>query len=173
MSNSQLIHEKASIFGDAVLASSDGLITTFAVVSGSTGGSLDNRVILILGFANLLADGFSMASGIYLAKKSELEYEAVQGEKDITSPIRHGLITFIAFNLGGLLSLFPFIFHIEAKFATSAFVAGMGLLLIGILRSRYTKKNWLQSAFETFSIGGFAAFAAYAAGFILDKYLGK
>lgn len=53
----------------------DGIITTFAVVAGVVGGALDLRVIIILGFSNLLADGFSMATGDYLSSKSEKEYD--------------------------------------------------------------------------------------------------
>ena len=68
------IHERASLLGSAVFAANDGLITTFAVVAGSFGASLDSNVIIILGFANLFADGFSMASGNYLGTKSEIEY---------------------------------------------------------------------------------------------------
>ena len=56
---------------DAVYAANDGIITTFAVVAGVVGASLDPLVILILGFANLFADGISMASGNYLGTKSE------------------------------------------------------------------------------------------------------
>lgn len=52
----------------------DGIVTTFAVVSGVTGAALSNSVILILGFANLIADGLSMAIGDYLSTKSEHEY---------------------------------------------------------------------------------------------------
>ena len=52
----------------------DGTITTFAVVAGATGGALDMRVIIILGFANLLGDGISMAVGDYVSSKSEKEY---------------------------------------------------------------------------------------------------
>lgn len=52
----------------------DGIITTFAVVSGVAGASLAMRVVIILGFSNLLADGFSMAVGDYLSTKSENEY---------------------------------------------------------------------------------------------------
>ena len=51
----------------------DGIITTFAVVSGVVGANLDARIILVLGLANLLADGFSMATGSYLSTKSENE----------------------------------------------------------------------------------------------------
>src|SRR5690554_2772618 len=49
----------------------DGAVTTFAVVAGSVGAGLDSSIIIILGFANLLADGFSMSIGAYLSSKSE------------------------------------------------------------------------------------------------------
>lgn len=51
----------------------DGSVTTFAVVAGSTGANLDPSIIIILGFANLFADGFSMSVGSYLSSRSELE----------------------------------------------------------------------------------------------------
>lgn len=49
----------------------DGSITTFAVVAGGVGANLDTSVILIMGFANLFADGLSMSIGAYLSAKSE------------------------------------------------------------------------------------------------------
>lgn len=49
----------------------DGCVTTFAVVAGSVGAGLDSAIILILGFANLFADGFSMSLGAYLSSKSD------------------------------------------------------------------------------------------------------
>jgi VIT1/CCC1 family predicted Fe2+/Mn2+ transporter len=52
----------------------DGIVTTFAVVSGVAGADLGAAVILILGVANLLADGVSMGIGDYLSTKSEREY---------------------------------------------------------------------------------------------------
>lgn len=60
--------------GDMVYGGLDGIITTFAVVSGVAGAQLGTNVILILGMANLLADGFSMATGAFLSSKSEQEY---------------------------------------------------------------------------------------------------
>ncbi|MBI5917395.1 MAG: VIT1/CCC1 transporter family protein [Bacteroidetes bacterium] len=49
----------------------DGSVTTFAVVAGAAGAGLDSSVVIILGFANLIADGFSMSVGSYLAHNSE------------------------------------------------------------------------------------------------------
>jgi vacuolar iron transporter family protein len=60
--------------GSAVYGAIDGIVTTFAIVSGVVGAQLSSGVILILGFANLLADGFSMAAGQYLSTKSERDY---------------------------------------------------------------------------------------------------
>lgn len=60
--------------GEMVYGGLDGIITTFAVVSGVAGAELGTNVILILGLANLLADGFSMGTGAFLSSKSEQEY---------------------------------------------------------------------------------------------------
>jgi VIT1/CCC1 family predicted Fe2+/Mn2+ transporter len=59
---------------DTVYGANDGIITTFAVVAGVVGAGLSAQIVLILGFANLLADGLAMAIGNYLGTKSELEY---------------------------------------------------------------------------------------------------
>lgn len=60
-----------SYVGDSVLGGIDGCVTTFAVVAGAVGGDLPSYVIIIMGFANLIADGFSMAVSNYLRAKSE------------------------------------------------------------------------------------------------------
>jgi VIT1/CCC1 family predicted Fe2+/Mn2+ transporter len=60
--------------GDMVYGGLDGIVTTFAVVSGVAGAQLGSNIVLILGLANLFADGFSMAIGAYLSSKSEHEY---------------------------------------------------------------------------------------------------
>jgi VIT1/CCC1 family predicted Fe2+/Mn2+ transporter len=56
---------------EVVYGSIDGIVTTFAVVAGSAGADLGINIILILGMANLFADGLSMSIGSYLSKKSE------------------------------------------------------------------------------------------------------
>lgn len=59
---------------DAVYGGLDGTVTTFAVMAGATGANLDSKVIIILGLANLLADGFSMGTGSYMGERSEKQY---------------------------------------------------------------------------------------------------
>ncbi|MFQ5670054.1 MAG: VIT1/CCC1 transporter family protein [Acidobacteriota bacterium] len=62
-----------SYLGDAVLGGIDGCVTTFAVVAGCAGGGFPATVAIVLGFANLLADGFSMAVSNYQATRSRIE----------------------------------------------------------------------------------------------------
>lgn len=56
---------------DIVYGGIDGIITTFAVVSGSAGADLAGYIVIILGLANLFADGISMGVGNFLSIKSE------------------------------------------------------------------------------------------------------
>jgi len=65
---------RPSYLGDAVLGAIDGCVTTFAVVAGVVGADLPRAAALILGFANLVADGFSMAVSNQERAKSDLEH---------------------------------------------------------------------------------------------------
>jgi VIT1/CCC1 family predicted Fe2+/Mn2+ transporter len=49
----------------------DGVVTSFAIVAAVVGASLSPVVVLILGLANLVGDGFSMAAGAYSSSKTE------------------------------------------------------------------------------------------------------
>src|SRR5687767_9461255 len=75
---------------ELIYGANDGIITTFAVVAGVAGGGLSLRVVLIIGAANLFADGLSMAAGNYLSIRS---HESVLETQDLpqqeASPLRH------------------------------------------------------------------------------------
>lgn len=58
---------------DIVYGGVDGTITTFAIVSGVAGAGMEASVVVILGVANVLADGFSMAASNFMAHKAEAE----------------------------------------------------------------------------------------------------
>jgi VIT1/CCC1 family predicted Fe2+/Mn2+ transporter len=70
---------QANYLRDWVLGGIDGAVTTFAVVAGVVGAALSTKIILILGAANLLADGFSMAAGNFSGVKAERdEYDRLK-----------------------------------------------------------------------------------------------
>jgi VIT1/CCC1 family predicted Fe2+/Mn2+ transporter len=76
--------KRSSYLGDAVLGAIDGCVTTFAVVAGTAGAALPPKVAIILGFANLVADGFSMAASNYQRAKSECQLlERARAEEEM------------------------------------------------------------------------------------------
>ncbi len=74
---------RISYLRDWVYGGIDGTVTTFAIMAGVVGASLSPGVVLILGIANLLADGFSMAAANYSGTKAESEeYEQVRSMEE-------------------------------------------------------------------------------------------
>lgn len=78
--------EQHKEFGDYVKSiiygGLDGIITTFAIVASIQGANYGTAAVLVLGFANLIADGLSMGIGDYLSEKSEIEYITSEKERE-------------------------------------------------------------------------------------------
>ncbi|KKQ44005.1 MAG: hypothetical protein US62_C0036G0021 [Candidatus Woesebacteria bacterium GW2011_GWA1_37_8] len=167
------VHEEGSYIRDAIFAASDGLVTTFAVVAGAYGASLPPSVVIIMGFANLFADGVSMSSGTYLGVKSEIDYEKSEGKKYLKdgSAIKQGIITFFAFVGAGFLPITPYVFDFPNKFIFSLMIVFVSMFLVGTVRAKFTKKGYLESGFETLFIGGFAAVVAFGIGFLIERFV--
>lgn len=70
----RLSNDIGTYIHDIVYGGVDGIVTTFAVVSGAIGAGFDIKVIIVLGIANLIGDGTSMGLGSYLSVKSEIDH---------------------------------------------------------------------------------------------------
>ncbi len=71
----RLENESHSYLRDVIYGAIDGIVTTFAVVAGAAGAGLEDRVVVILGIANLIADGFSMSVSNLLGSRAEQQQE--------------------------------------------------------------------------------------------------
>ena len=153
----------------------DGTITTFAVVAGVVGASLSSAVVLIMGFANLFADGFSMAISNYLSARSQKDLDSKHKHKHYHSkdPKKTALATFISFILIGFIPLMSFVLAPlsqtinQNKFLISVILTGIAFLIIGAIKSKIVGKHFIRSSLETLSIGGIAAFIAFLVGYLL------
>lgn len=208
----------------------DGIVTTFAVVAGAAGAGLDSSVVIILGFANLIADGFSMSVGSYLSHHAEnhtyekyrrLEYlevehnpeegreeirqifikkglrgqtldtvvKAITSDKDVwvdtmmkdelnltpgaRSPLSKAVVTFIAFNLIGLIPLVAYLtdYFVDVRqdiFLISSILTGATFLGIGLMKSYVGEQPLWKGALQTLALGSGAALLAYFAGNVLE-----
>lgn len=160
----------------------DGAVTTFAVVTGAAGAKLDTTVILILGFANVLADGFSMAVGSYLSEKSDQDLSVSKGESnhdDHESPIAASIATFASFIIVGFVPLSLYTIDYVGGFDLSTDIllqASVGLTLlafigIGYLRGLITKISRTRAVLESFGLGATAAIISYVVGNLLEKII--
>ncbi|MBD0255020.1 MAG: VIT1/CCC1 transporter family protein [Cytophagales bacterium] len=73
-----------SYLKDFVYGAVDGTVTTFAVVAGVAGARLSTQVVVILGLANLFADGFSMAVSNYLGSRTEAQQRERARREELT-----------------------------------------------------------------------------------------
>jgi len=146
-------------------------VTTFAVVAGAAGAGLPVSTVLILGFANLLADGLAMGLGDYLGIKSELDLFPKTSKTQLFSAIKHGLAIFVAFASAGLFPLLPYVFSLPQAFNLSIMVTGLALFSVGSLRSLVTKKPWIRAGLEMLLVGAVAATAAYFTGDFIRRLI--
>lgn len=152
---------------DVIYGANDGIITTFAVVAGVTGGALSPGAVLIVGTANLLADGLSMGVGNYLSIRSHESARAAQDlPEEEAAPARHGTATFVAFATAGALPLLPYTLGTaaEMRFGLSVFFTLAALFVIGSLRSLVTVDRWWIAGLEMLLLGVLVAAAAYGSG---------
>ncbi len=231
--HSEMIHAKkeGEYLADFVYGANDGIVTTFAVVSGAVGAGLPTHVIIILGFANLVGDGISMGLSNFLSlrskksfedrerKREEYEVEKFPDEEkreveeivakwgitgdhatafvgDIISdkkrwvdfmmreelgiledsndkPAMHGLVTFVAFLVAGMLPLIPYLFGVSShlQFRVSIIATAVSLFAVGASRSAVTSQKWFRSGIEMLLVGGIASGAAYAIGAFIKSIL--
>ena len=115
---------------DLIYGANDGIITTLAVVSGVTGAALSSTVILILGFANLVADGFSMGASNVLSRRSDVQNGRIP---TLAAAAGHGIATFLGFVLAGLVPLLAYLlpWFDGARFAAATALALATLFAVG------------------------------------------
>jgi VIT1/CCC1 family predicted Fe2+/Mn2+ transporter len=160
---------------EIIYGANDGIITTFAVVAGVSGGGLSIGVVLIIGAANLLADGLSMAVGNYLAIRThESVLEAQEMPEEEAFPFRHAVATFLAFALAGAVPLVPYMIsdlHID-RFALSIVLTLAALFAVGASRASVANVRWWRAGVEMLALGTIVAAVAYASGAAVAGLLG-
>jgi VIT1/CCC1 family predicted Fe2+/Mn2+ transporter len=160
---------------ELIYGSNDGIITTFAVVAGVAGGRLSITVVLVVGAANLVADGLSMAVGNYLSIQShESVLEAQQLPVEEAAPFRHAGATFVAFVLAGSVPLLPYMvggWPVD-RFASSVVLTLAGLFAVGASRALIGNVRWWKGGIEMSSLGGLVAALAYGSGALVAGLVG-
>ena len=152
-----------------VYGGSDGAVTTFSVMAGALGAGFDPRIIIILGFANVASDGFSMAAADYLSEQSK---DKATKKKSFLQ----AFVTLISFIGIGLIPLLPFLFALSFALPTNQFLLSsiltfLAFVAIGYMRAYILNKNKLTMIGESVIIGTLCAGLAYFVGQYLSHII--
>jgi VIT1/CCC1 family predicted Fe2+/Mn2+ transporter len=215
---------------DIILGVNDGLVSIFLLVVGVVGGGLPAREVLLAGLAASVAGAISMASGEYIATKSqeelfdsemELEREHLKYHRDVErdeiremfgkmgmeahlieeivesldkddeaflrvmmalefgvveeerrNPYLAAAFSGILFLAGSLPSILPFVFieNTGSGLAIAAIGSGIGLFIVGAVKTLTTRNSWIVSGFENVAIAAAGAGLSYLVGSLYGTY---
>lgn len=151
-----------------VYGSTDGTITTFAIIAGAIGAGLSRTTIIIIGIASILADGYSMGISSYLSESARHDQNTTnQSRSHDHSPILSGVATSISFVGVGILPLLPFLLTSKitdiVKYI-SLCIALFAFFITGFVRGQITKQSPFLSGIQSLLIGGSASLLSYFTG---------
>jgi vacuolar iron transporter family protein len=148
---------------DLIYGANDGIVTTLAIVSGVVGAGLPTSIILILGFANVVADGFSMGASNYLSKRTTVKAADCPPRRQAA---RHGSATFLGFVVAGTMPLLAYLIPglTADRFVIAVLLALVALFVVGASRAFFTELRWFRAGAEMFLIGALAAAVAFGIG---------
>jgi len=148
---------------DLIYGANDGIVTTLAIVAGVVGAGLPVSIILILGFANVVADGFSMGASNYLSKRTTVRAVDCPPRRQAA---RHGSATFLGFVVAGTIPLLAYLVPgvTADRFLIAGLLALTVLFVVGASRAFFTELPWFRAGAEMFLIGALAAAVAFGVG---------
>ncbi|MQA97799.1 MAG: hypothetical protein GEV11_25430 [Streptosporangiales bacterium] len=174
----------------AVFGVMDGLVSNAALLAGVVGSGAAPATVVVAGLAGLAAGAFSMATGEYTSVASQREltqaeiaterreitenpeaeerelalvYEARGLTEDLPSPWVAAGSSFLAFALGALIPVLPFLFGLTSILAPIA-VTGLALFGTGALVARLTTRSPLFGGVRQLALGAAAATVTYGIG---------
>ena len=151
---------------DIVYGANDGIVTTLVVIASVTGASMSPKAVLVLGIANLIADGFSMGTSNVLSVRSTVTAES---RPPLVAASRNGIATFIAFVLAGFIPLATYMLPLGGngiRFPAACLLAALALFTVGACRSLFSDRPWLVAGLEMLVLGAIASAVAYGIGFV-------
>lgn len=148
----------------------DGAITTFAVVAWSVWAWLDASIILILWFANLLADWFSMSIWAYLSSDAR-DDSLAKRERIYTA-----LVTYISFIVLGFIPLVIYVLqyfwiHFSNPFLYASALTMLSFMFIWYIKSFVSNSLLIKNICETLFLWAAAAGVAYYVWDFLEKII--
>lgn len=140
------------------------MVSTTGALAGIAIGAGSKSVILMTALVIIAVESTSMGASEFLSEETE---EDIEKEKMPANPKVSGLLIFGSYTIAGLIPLVPYLIlpHLEA-IPVSIVAALTGMVVLGAIKGKVTKKSKLRSAGEVLVIGGIAAAIGIVIGLI-------
>jgi len=120
--------------------------------------------------ATKMAEQAAKNAELMLKEMAYRELNIIPEKED--SAFRNGLVMWVSYILGGSIPLFPYVFFdISTAVPISIVLTVIGLFILGVFTTRYSKRPWYKAGFEMLLLAGAAAIVGYAVGSMGDKFL--
>ena len=141
----------------SILGAIDGLITSFVIVAGGFASNASTRVIALIGFSSLFADGISMGVSEVLSSRAE------KGDLRLRDAALQGAFCFIGFVSFGAMPLIGYVVGRTdvARLLLSTLLFFCFLLIVGVIRAWVASQSVVRTVAETVSLGSVACGIAY------------
>lgn len=153
---------------EIVFGTEDGVVQNTALIAGMVGASLSNSVIVLAGSINAIAGVLAMSMGTYLSSQAERDALLAHngGLEAERSPVRDALVMAMAYAIGALVPLLPFVLPFGRTQAVVATIvlAGAVLFLLGVAKAEVSGRPHVRSGIELLVLASAAGLAGYLVG---------
>jgi vacuolar iron transporter family protein len=120
--------------------------------------------------AKIMADTASKDKNLFL---TEMAYHELYITPDkMEAPTKKGLSMFFSYIIGGIIPLTAyFVFDTSTAVVFSIIVTLIGLFLLGVATTKFSKRKWWKAGLELLILAGLAAIVGYAVGQLVNIFL--
>lgn len=153
----------------------DGIITMFNIIASTTGANISSVYTIIISLTVLIADALSMGISDYMSY--EAEQRANKNDISYTSPLYHGLVTFLSFMAFGAIPLLLYVilgrFYKKQLFVVLFLCMTVAFGVLGALRSQLTNEQWYHTSGKMILLGNGTSILAYLISNNLASFIKK
>lgn len=156
----------SEVLRSALLGGVDGLVTSFAIVAASSFLMTPTKVVAVVGFSSLFADGVSMGVSEYLSTKSAKLVDDSSAKSLSSSSL--GIVCACSFIVFGALPMLTYVLGDAALLGASSVFFAM-LVALGFARAHATAERPMFAVVEVASLGVLAAGVAFSVAYVSSE----
>lgn len=146
----------------------DSFVSTLGTITGVAAGSGSSDIVILSGSVLIVVEAISMAAGSYLSSKTAEEVEAMHAHPKNhlrKHPVVAAVVMLFSYLVGGVFPLLPYLFlSVEQALWPSVILTFVLLFVLGVWKTRFTKRSWWKSGLEMVVVCAAAAFLGYLIG---------